>query len=306
LEETELPYDAPFVHNDMKHNQQHSVYEMLQRLIELKVFCLRSQDVPGFSHLKVSLEKWEAITNLCEILKLPAELTKQLQSEDLLVPDFVYHWFSMMTNLKMLVSPMAKSLHRCLQAKEEEIFENHVILAGWFLDKSLSLLPEMNRDERKKRKAKDIIRTVSKKKNLLLGVVETFDIVPEMIAEEPVANDGNPFDLMLKNLGKESEKKANSQTSQPSDALEEELKKYEASYAPIPRQNAMTWWKNRSTDFPILSAIAFDIISVPVTEVTVERLFSHLKIVVNRHRSLLKGDLINDILFLRMNEKFDQ
>jgi hypothetical protein len=73
---------------------------------------------------------------------------------------------------------------------------------------------------------------------------------------------------------------------------------------PLQRQNSVTWWKEKAEMFPILSPIALDIISVPVTEVTVERLFSHLKTIVSKHRSTLKDNLTEDILFLRMNEKF--
>lgn len=65
------------------------------------------------------------------------------------------------------------------------------------------------------------------------------------------------------------------------------------------------WWKENIETFPNLGPTAIDIISAPVTEVTVERLFSHLKFVLNKHRTQIKDDLINDILFLQMNEKFD-
>ena len=55
-------------------------------------------------------------------------------------------------------------------------------------------------------------------------------------------------------------------------------------------------------NFPLLSVIALDIICAPVTEVTVERLFSHLKLILTKFRSSMKPDLLDDILFLRMND----
>lgn len=57
-------------------------------------------------------------------------------------------------------------------------------------------------------------------------------------------------------------------------------------------------------NFPILKDIALDIISVPVTEVTVERLFSHLDFVVDEHCSTMAGSIVEDIMFLRLNKKF--
>jgi predicted component of viral defense system (DUF524 family) len=41
-----------------------------------------------------------------------------------------------------------------------------------------------------------------------------------------------------------------------------------------------------------------------MTEVTVERMFSHLNFILDERRSCLKGEILDDILFLRMNSKF--
>jgi hAT family C-terminal dimerisation region len=92
-------------------------------------------------------------------------------------------------------------------------------------------------------------------------------------------------------------------SSQPN-ALDIEISLYDRMESPSKRIETLTWWQSNQLQLPLLSRVAFDILSSPMTEVTVERLFSHLKIVIGKHRSSLKGSLINDILFLRMNEKF--
>ena len=71
-----------------------------------------------------------------------------------------------------------------------------------------------------------------------------------------------------------------------------------------PKTDPTTFWKIHGAKLPQLSSIALDIISVPVTEVTSERLFSHLNIVFNKLRAKLDTDVLNDILFLRWNQKF--
>jgi hAT family C-terminal dimerisation region len=85
------------------------------------------------------------------------------------------------------------------------------------------------------------------------------------------------------------------------------LKAEIVSYESLPRaqfdQDIINFWKNR-TEYPILKEIALDILAVPVTEVSVERLFSHLNFILDPHRSSLTGEKIEDILFLRMNAKF--
>jgi hypothetical protein len=62
------------------------------------------------------------------------------------------------------------------------------------------------------------------------------------------------------------------------------------------------WIKN--DNFPLLKNIALDIISVPMTEISVERKFSHLNFILNKQRSCLEGENLDDIFFLRMNSKF--
>lgn len=129
-----------------------SVYEMLGRLIELKEFCLMTQDEPGFENLKKSAKSWANFEDLHQILQLPAELTLKLQAEDLLVIDFVYHWFSMMFRLKTKTasSLLASSLVKCLEEREKQMFANNVIITGWYLDKNLFLMHEMKNDIQKK------------------------------------------------------------------------------------------------------------------------------------------------------------
>jgi hypothetical protein len=56
-------------------------------------------------------------------------------------------------------------------------------------------------------------------------------------------------------------------------------------------------------EFPLLSKIAIVVFSIPLTEVSVERLFSFLNFVLDPQRNRLGGDILNDILFLGMNEK---
>lgn len=289
-----------------------SVYDMLGRLIELKDFCLRSQHEEGFEKLKRSSRTWEKFEELRKVLEIPAILTKNLQAEDLLVCDFVYQWHSMMLRLSNFTStPLIKSLIKCFKERESEIFENKLILAGWFMDKNLSLMPQLQDDGTKKWEAKKVIRMIHDKKQKLLGIFQ--EPVAVIQEEEEVENRENawesPFDKMLQELGKASSSSCQKFShTQPAtkDDLEKEIESYEKMMPPAQRPtNLILWWKEKSENFPTLAPIALDIISAPVTEVSVERLFSHLKIIMNRHRSLMKADLTNDILFLRMNEKFD-
>ena len=138
-----------------------SIYDTLCRLTELKDFCLKFQEDPDFRILKISNRQWDQIIELRDVLKLPAELTIKLQSENLLVSDFVYHWHSTMFALSMQTSSLSRSLMKCLKSREEEVFSNKVILAGWYLDKNLSVMNEMKSNNYKKQEAKTVFNQKS-------------------------------------------------------------------------------------------------------------------------------------------------
>lgn len=67
----------------------------------------------------------------------------------------------------------------------------------------------------------------------------------------------------------------------------------------VPGSSLEVLWK-----FPILAPTALDLISCPMSEVSVERLFSHLAYILSPLRSRLTGDILQDIIFLRVNNRF--
>ena len=80
--------------------------------------------------------------------------------------------------------------------------------------------------------------------------------------------------------------------------LEKDLQAFEEMSVPIRRQNQLVWWVEQSETLSCLSAIACAIITCPATEVSVERLFSHLKLILTERRSRLSENLLEDVLFL--------
>jgi hAT family C-terminal dimerisation region len=118
----------------------------------------------------------------------------------------------------------------------------------------------------------------------------------------------NPLDAVLQGLGKRNASFSNASRLKPpaKDDLDKEITMFENFPTPKNRPRSIAWWKDNMDLFPNLAPTALDIISAPATEVTVERLFSHLKFILNKHRTQMKNDLINDVLFLRMNERFEE
>ena len=86
--------------------------------------------------------------------------------------------------------------------------------------------------------------------------------------------------------------------------LDIEFGMYQALPSESAKTNPSEFLKSGSVTekFPMLKSIVFDVFSVPVTEVTAERLFSFLNIAFNKLRATLDTGVLEDILFLRWNK----
>jgi hypothetical protein len=52
------------------------------------------------------------------------------------------------------------------------------------------------------------------------------------------------------------------------------------------------WWQNREAEYPILSQLAFNLLSVPAMAAGVERVFSSMKELITDHRNALDMESI--------------
>ena len=72
------------------------------------------------------------------------------------------------------------------------------------------------------------------------------------------------------------------------------------------RLKADSVWKIIDTlDEPLLTTAKI-LSAMPVTQVSVERLFSSMKFILSDHRASMKQDLLDAILFLRANGQLDE
>jgi len=67
--------------------------------------------------------------------------------------------------------------------------------------------------------------------------------------------------------------------------------------------DSLLWWKSYMTEFPSLAGMARDILSILLTSISVERLFSSARDVIQRGRNQLGALMIQDILIAKSWEK---
>lgn len=305
-----------------------STYNMLERLIEIKPFCDRHKHNKDFQGLNLPDQVWKQFNEIVTALKPATVFTTRVQSENLLSTDFISYWKEMTAEIDKLAqtSFMAKRLNKYIKKREKEIFDSPMILAGWYLNKKLNVLMSVSQAEA----AKKIIRMVHEKKMRLTQTDNQANAELEQgageceVIEEECDNGAlgaiedeaklTELDRLLQNYDKgvstSNEPVSIFSQKRLERAQQTELEKEFVIYDNMPRQrstiNNLEYWDMMLNDqaVPMLSTIAPYIITTPVTEVSVERSFSHLNIILNNKRSRLKGLLLEDILFLRLNQKF--
>lgn len=298
--------DLPFARLDQL-TRWSSTYNMLQSLLKLEEFCKENSDtIPS---LKVPDAKWKAFKAISAVLEPLAKLTTELQAENLFATDFVLKWKAMVLNLDKMKTTHSKLLLKYILIREKEIFANPLMKAVQYLDKRTNTL--MTAED--KTKAKEVIRMVFAKKCELLKIPVDDEDVQEVQAvdddDEPsgVSDEFNELNKLLE----ETEALENPTTLNDRLKVKRNLEKDFADYDRMTRlplaSSLVEFWngKKQKDSLPLISFVAHDIIAVPVTEVSVERLFSHLNFILNKHRSSLAPDLLGMIMFLRMNSKLN-
>lgn len=66
-------------------------------------------------------------------------------------------------------------------------------------------------------------------------------------------------------------------------------------------KNVLIDWESKKTDDPELYALSQIDLSIPATQVSVERAFSALGLILTKHRTCLKEQTLNNILLLKLN-----
>ena len=68
--------------------------------------------------------------------------------------------------------------------------------------------------------------------------------------------------------------------------------------------NPLDLWRGKDREFPNIATIARRLLCIPATSAPTERLFSHAGLVVNKYRSQLNPENVDDVIFLHDNWEF--
>ena len=117
-------------------------------------------------------------------------------------------------------------------------------------------------------------------------------------AESNISNtESNHHHSILEDTDSESE--GNDREQSIDEQLALELKGYSLGKTEEMTLNPLEYWRHAASQFPHLAMQAQKLLCVPATSIPCERLFSAAGILVNKHRSSLRPDHIQEMLCLQ-------
>lgn len=283
-----------------------STADMLERLQKLKTFCIQ--------HFEVSADTWSNLDKYLDILQPCRYLSKILQKEELTIGDFYIAWMRCRHQITQMEDPFARHLESCMINREKNLFENDHFVATIYMDPRVKsiLTPEQIQSAR-------IYLTSIYKRIVLLNESRL-----ESTSEQGTSSQSNETGLdstaaqgtsSLSNqqsfevfLRQQFTHVTDIQDASNTRSLEREINFKLTEFFQEPPlsadHNLLQYWENKKITDPLLYKLAKVVLATPPTSVSVERLFSSLKFVLNNLRMRLDDSIIDDVMIVRNNHLY--
>lgn len=284
-----------------------STYQMIERILELKATLV---DMASAEVALTELQ-WNQIEELKRLLVLPFIATKNLQSADLTPGEFLKEWKGLIFKLSNTGGLIANEIVRSMQQRERLLLENNdVLLAAVYVDPNCRILLDDDQCTKAKKALSDVAIRLHKLQNPEDDGPREFQNVAHVAMQDPdVENQTDDTDFE-KHLDRQEQVKRRKMDdgAEKLNSLERFRQQFDSALKEVKqfdRTSRLTLKQAISMYPDTVKEVAATVSGLPATQVSVERLFSALRIIKSDLRGSLKEDTINAILFLRANWKID-
>ncbi|KAH9636407.1 hypothetical protein HF086_006167 [Spodoptera exigua] len=267
-----------------------STYQMLARLYLLR--DVQDSDLTSI----FSDSFWIEIQNLIACLKPVYEATIALQREQLTIGDFFTEWLNCKIKLEAIRTSFAEDLVKAMQVRETVLLNNDLVLENLYLDGRLNVILSDQECE----KAKTLItQTFQQLQSLTLSDSPTE--TSELPDYSSTRQHGQTTSA-LENYLKETEATRGLAGRSSLNTFDGMLSKLRFEPRLPLNTNILTHWVSKGASIdPSLMKVVNVVFAAPATQVSVERLFSSVKFILNPLRSNMSGSLLKDIMLIRSN-----
>nr|XP_039273925.1 uncharacterized protein LOC120347876 [Styela clava] len=279
-----------------------STYLMIQRLLEIKNSLI---DMANPDITLTDLQ-WRQTHQLEELLREPYLVTKRLQAQDLTPGSFYKEWKNLIYKLSQSSSIIADAIKASMLRRAKCLLDNPVLLAAIYVDPMYRVTLSEEQLNRGKAALCDIAVRMHR------GSRATQFEDQSICASGPLRNSsdsGSECEIDFeKHLDIEAKRRRTEKESRNSNSDLSPLSKFKRDFfyalndvEKIDRSYKLDILKAIPEYPEIVQNVAYMVTALPPTQVSVERLFSALRIIRSDLRASMKEDLVKAILFLRTN-----
>lgn len=259
----------------------------------MKDFCMELAAVNG-TKFQLDGDIWTALPCVVQVLAVFAAKTKELQKEDLTLPDSYGIWLSLVVRLKNLSHiPLSSKLLQHVEKRLKDLMEDDVLVAALYLDPRYQLVLS----ETQKSNAVQHLTNLHRKLTENIDTNDTDFITIDAIDDPDI----DEVDKYLSEVEMQVKGAVSLNVGSVSSGIHNELN----SFAKIDRRlrsaKIVPFWNSIRHEYPNLYEVAKTVLAIPPTEVSVERNFSHLDFILNKRRNNLTDEALETILLLRLN-----
>lgn len=270
-----------------------STYDMISRLLELRPFVEDYIEIIG-KDLKLSQLTWEKLEEVKRSLQPAKKATLQLQEENLTPGDFYKVWFKCKSETSKQQCLLASHIVDAMKKREKDLFQNTALVSSLYLDPRFSVLLTENEQEQA---VKHLIRLHEKVSSLYSN--SKTDEVSESSQELP--STPNALHDDLENMLQAVSKSRTNLRDATRNGVFSSLKEF-SNVERIPvNSNIIHWWNTMKLKYPEIYKLSLIVHGIPVTQVSVERIFSIFKLVLSPQRNSLLPSNTENIIFVRAN-----
>lgn len=267
------------------------VFEMLSSFFEHQ--DLHRDLGERFPELALTDDSWLFIQRYVAAFKPLFICTKKMQASHVGLSDFVMAWYDASWQVATVENDIAKELQAAMKKRLNVLMQSMPLKAALYMDPRFNYLDSTLFDKEEKMEIRNFIKQTYQRLEAISDKLKQ-PITPNSNSEQQQSG----FDDFLLGMfgGQPSTSRGGGHRS-----LEEQISSLDAELRQIHTLNIWDYWQSRKTTHPQLYEVASLIYAVPSNQVSVERAFSALRLVLSDQRTSLGEDTLETIMLLKLN-----
>lgn len=252
----------------------------------------------------LSSDEWSEVENIVRVLKLPYILTEQLQAVQLTLSDVFGYWITMEIKLQKENHLLAGLLLKHLRPRREKILDHQAMSAAVYLDPRFNRLLSLE----KRNEAVNFLQNFWIRLTSFQGQNESAVIDIDVDDEAGDSSNDDNIDEDLLALVRSSDERISPPSGSASakeKCIKSQLIKFfeTETFENVQKSKGIQgyWCSAIRHEYDALHALSRVLLSVPATQVSVERAFSAIRIVLNDYRTSMSDESLENILLVRLN-----